>query len=85
MISGSNNVIRVNGQAKITADDELKELFSKNKPTPKTVVLIKVAEIYFQCARALMRSKLWQCGDQSSNLPTPGSILKEITNGNLRC
>jgi len=81
MVSGSNNVIRINGQAKITMDSELKKHFIQKDRHPKTVILIQVREVYFQCARALMRSKLWQSGDQSSGLPTPGSILKEITNG----
>lgn len=81
MVSGSNNVIRVNGQAKITTDNELINIFNHKNTYPKTVVLIKVREVYFQCARALMRANLWGCGDQSFGLPTPGSILKEITNG----
>ncbi|MCG7874363.1 MAG: pyridoxamine 5'-phosphate oxidase family protein [Candidatus Thiodiazotropha lotti] len=81
MISGSNNVIRVNGRARITTDQELIESFRHNKTYPKTVVIIKTEEIYFQCARALMRSNLWKAGDQSSGLPSPGSILNEITNG----
>lgn len=81
MVSGSNNVIRVNGQAKITTDNELINIFNHKNTYPKTVVLVKVHEVYFQCARSLMRANLWGCGDQSLGLPTPGSILKEITNG----
>jgi PPOX class probable FMN-dependent enzyme len=81
MVAGSNNVIRVNGQAKITTDDKLIKIFNNHKTYPKTVILIKVNEVYFQYARALTRANLWGCGDQSSGLPTPGSILKEITNG----
>ena len=81
MVSGSNNVIRINGQAKVTMDSELKKYFIQKGRQPKTVILVQVKEVYFQCARALIRSKLWQSEDQSSGLPTPGSILKEITNG----
>ena len=81
MIPGANNVIRVNGRAKITNDPELTEVFNRNRRHPNTVILIKVAEVYFQCARALMRAKLWQSGDQSAGLPSPGAILEEISNG----
>jgi PPOX class probable FMN-dependent enzyme len=81
MVSGSNNVIRINGQAKVTIDSELKKHFIQKDRHPKTVIVIQVRDVYFQCARALMRSELWQSGDQTSGLPTPGSILKEITNG----
>tara|TARA_R110000764_G_scaffold232896_1_gene325532 strand:- start:268 stop:873 length:606 start_codon:yes stop_codon:yes gene_type:complete len=81
MVSGSNNVIRINGRAKVTIDSELKKHFIQKDRHPKTVIVIQVKDVYFQCARALMRSELWQSGDQTSGLPTPGSILKEITNG----
>ncbi|MBV2119972.1 MAG: pyridoxamine 5'-phosphate oxidase family protein [Candidatus Thiodiazotropha sp. (ex Ctena orbiculata)] len=81
MVSGSNNVVRINGQARITTDQALLESFKRKGDCPKTVVLVKVGEVYFQCARALMRSNLWGSGDQSSGLPTPGSILNEITSG----
>ena len=81
MISGANNVIRVNGTAKVTNDCKMTEVFNRNRRHPNTVILIKVVEVYFQCARALMRAKLWQSGDQSAGLPSPGAILEEISNG----
>ncbi len=78
MVSGSNNIVRVNGQAKITFDNSLISIFNNKNTHPKTVILINVHEVYFQCARALMRSNLWATANQSTDLPSPGQILKEI-------
>ncbi|MGL4279577.1 MAG: pyridoxamine 5'-phosphate oxidase family protein [Albidovulum sp.] len=80
-VPGSNNVIRVNGSAQITADEALRERFARDGKLPRSVVVIAIAEIYSQCARALMRAGLWTGGDQSAGLPTAGDILAEISEG----
>ena len=77
MVPGSNNVVRVNGTAIITADDMLLKQFEKNGKHPRTVVVVTLEEIYFQCAKALMRSKLWGAGTESADLPTAGDFVKE--------
>ena len=46
MVSGSNNVVRVNGQAKITIDNSLISVFNNKNIHPKTVILINVHEVY---------------------------------------
>ncbi|MGL4312069.1 MAG: pyridoxamine 5'-phosphate oxidase family protein [Paracoccaceae bacterium] len=83
MVPGSDNVIRVNGTARLTADQGLRESFSFAGKLPRTVTVIAIAEVYFQCARALMRSALWTGGDQSEGLPTPGQILASLTRGEV--
>lgn len=81
LVAGATNVIRINGTARITRDVDLCASFTHNTKQPRSVILIRVAEVYFQCARALMRSAIWQNGDQSAGLPTMGDILAEITSG----
>lgn len=44
---------------------------------PQTVVVITVVEVYFQCTKALMRSRLWTAGDESTALSTARDFLKE--------
>ncbi len=78
MVPGSNNVVRVNGSAILTKDQEATASFEHNGKTPKTVIVVNVAEVYFQCAKALMRSKLWSAGDESKLVPTAGDFLKEV-------
>ena len=81
MVPGSNNVVRVNGTAKLTADESITSSFEHNRKTPRTVIVVTVAEVYFQCAKALMRSKLWLSEDESSKVPTAGGFLKELEAG----
>lgn len=80
MVSGSNTVVRLNGTAKVTADAGLCGRFDRNGTQPATVIVIRIAEIYTQCARALMRSGLW-ARDDSADLPSAGEILAEMTDG----
>ena len=81
MVPGSDNVVRVNGHAVVSADPGLRARFARDGKEPRTVIVISIAEIYFQCARALKRARLWLDGDQSDGLPTAGQILANLTEG----
>lgn len=81
MVPGSNNVVRTNGEAMITADEELRAGFGKQGKLPRTVIVFTIAEMYFQCAKALMRSRLWTAGDESALVPTAGEFLREVQAG----
>ena len=81
LVPGSNNVVRVNGTAKVTADADLRARFEKHGKQPATVIVITIGEIYGQCARALIRSKTWTSGDQSEGLPSFGDLLAEASDG----
>lgn len=81
LVNGSTNAMRVNGTAKLTADDSLRDRFARGKDRPRTVIVISIAEVYPQCARAILRSALWTGGDQSAGLPSIGDMLTEVTSG----
>ncbi|MEX0278915.1 MAG: pyridoxamine 5'-phosphate oxidase family protein [Ruegeria sp.] len=81
MVPGSNNVVRVNGAARLTTDEDLRARFEKHGKQPATVAVIEIAEIYTQCARALIRAKTWTSGDESGTLPSVGQILAEVSEG----
>ena len=81
MVPGSDNVVRVNGTAAVTADAEVCGPFEKKGKRPKVVVVVTVGEVYFQCAKALMRSRLWTSGDESAGIPTAGQFIKEMEAG----
>lgn len=83
LVAGSTNAMRVNGHARITADPALTARFARGPVTPRSVIVITVAEVYSQCSRALIRSALWSAGDQSANLPSVGDMLREATNGSF--
>ncbi|MEO0781530.1 MAG: pyridoxamine 5'-phosphate oxidase family protein [Pseudomonadota bacterium] len=80
MVPGSNTVVRLNGEARLTADPDLRAKFDKSGRQPATVIVIRIGEIYTQCARAPMRAGLWK-RDDSEGLPTVGEILAEQTDG----
>ncbi|AXX96823.1 pyridoxamine 5'-phosphate oxidase family protein [Profundibacter amoris] len=81
MVAGSDNVVRVNGCARITIDAGIRARFEKDGKRPRLVIIVKISEIYSQCARAVMRAGLWTDGDLSQGLPTVGDMLKEMTSG----
>lgn len=78
LIPGSNTAIRVNGQAVVSVDADLLESFEMDGKHPRSVVLVTIGEVYFQCARAIMRADLWnpQSFADPKSLPTPGDLLK---------
>lgn len=83
LVPGSGNAIRVNGRAAVTADAALCDSFAVDGKAPRTVLVIEIVEIYFQCARALIRSGLWKLESQidPKTLPTPGRLLAELSEG----
>ena len=77
MGSGLDTVVRINGEAIVTADDDITGAFERDGKLPCTVTVITVTEVYFQCAKALMRSGFWQVGGASTKIPTAGEFLQE--------
>src|SRR5438132_12512773 len=59
LIPGSGSTLRINGNAKVSTDADLLASFAVEDKPPRSVVVMTVHEIYFQCARAIVRSDLW--------------------------
>lgn len=57
LIPGVGETLRVNGRATISIEPELLERFSVEGHLPNCVLVIKVESVFFQCARAIHRSK----------------------------
>lgn len=81
LVAGANNVVRINGRARVSIDAQLRGRFARGDKLPATVIVIEVEELYTQCARALMRARLWTCGDESTDLPSVGALMAEATDG----
>ncbi len=81
LIPGSTTTLRVNGTARLTNDRELCHSYTRDGKHPRTVIVIQIAEVYSQCARALQRSDLWTAGDSSQGLPSVGTMLQEASGG----
>ena len=82
LIPGLNETLRVNGHAAISADPDLCARFIMDGHPPRSVLWIAIDSVYFQCARALLRSRLWQGGrGRPEGLPTPGALIAEASSG----
>ena len=83
LIPGLGETLRVNGRASITTEPALLARFEVQGASPKCVIRIKVDTVFFQCARAIQRSGLWQpaAPDIRQRLPSPGKILSALTDG----
>ncbi|CUU22146.1 Mll0539 protein CDS [Bradyrhizobium sp.] len=81
LIPGSGNAVRANGRACLSVDPELLASFKVEGKAPRSVMVMNVDEIYFQCARAIVRSDLWNPDKRidPKTLPTPGQILAEMS------
>lgn len=80
LVPGCGTTLRVNGRAHITTDAALCASFSVDGRPARSVTVIDVDSVYFQCARAVHRSELWNPARHvdPKSLPTPGKIL-EVT------
>ena len=81
LIPGVGETLRVNGNARITVAPELMARFAVEGKLPRCVIEVRVETVFFQCARAIQRSKLWAPlpADQPREVPTPGAILSVLT------
>jgi hypothetical protein len=84
LIPGVGETFRVIGRASITTDPALCESFVFAGKTPRSVIVVAVERVYFQCSKAIIRSKLWDASRQvdRKSLPSNGTILAAITSGN---
>jgi PPOX class probable FMN-dependent enzyme len=85
LIPGSGSTLRVNGRAQVSVDPDLLASFGVDGKAPRTVIIITVDEIYFQCARAIVRSDLWNPDKRvdPKTLPTPGRILAGMSDNRV--
>ena len=83
LIPGCGETIRVIGRAQICTDPELCRSFEMQGKVPRCVLVVAVERVYYQCPKALVRSKLWDPTTwiDRKSLPTSGKILAEITGG----
>lgn len=85
LIPGSGNAVRANGRAHLSIDPQLLASFKVEGKAPRSVMVMNVEEIYFQCARAIVRSDLWNPDKRvdPKTLPTPGQILAEMSDNEV--
>lgn len=81
LIPGVGNTLRVNGRARLMTDADLLASFAVGGKPPRSVIVLSVQAVYFQCARALVRSDLWNPAKHADPkaLPSAGQILAALS------
>lgn len=80
LIPGVGEALRLRGRAAISVDPALLDSFAVKGQRPHCVLRISVETVFFQCARAVLRSRLWHTGEHdTSGVPTAGQMLAALT------
>jgi hypothetical protein len=79
LIPGMDETLRVNGTACLSDDAAVLALCTTEVRTPKLVIKVTVAQAYLHCAKAFMRSKLWDAQSHMarSSMPSMGEMINE--------
>jgi PPOX class probable FMN-dependent enzyme len=85
LIPGVGSTLRINGRAHVSVDPQLCDSFLTEGKAPRSVVVMAIDEVYFQCARAIVRSDLWNPDKHLSakDLPSPGQILASMSDNRV--
>ena len=79
LIPGLDETLRVNGSAVLSRAEADIALCVDERRAPKLVIRVSVEAAYLHCAKAFMRSKLWDAGAQidPATLPTIGQMIND--------
>lgn len=85
MVPGMGETLRVNGRAHISVAPELLARFEVEGKRPRSVLVIAIETVYFQCSRAIVRAALWDASRHVARdrLPSPGTILAALTQAQI--
>ncbi len=86
LIPGIGETLRVNGRAMISTAPALLERFGVGGRRPRSVIVVRVDTVFFQCSRAVFRAQLWDPArhiDRGS-LPSLGTILEDISQSRIK-
>lgn len=82
-VPGIDETVRVNGTARITTDPSTLAPLAAQGKIPTSAIVVTVREAYYHCAKALIRSKLWDPATRidRASFPSLGQILVDQIGG----
>lgn len=82
VIPGVDETVRLNGRATITQAPDLLAGTATRGKAPKLVIVVDIDEVYVHCARAFLRSGLWEPENwpDPETVPTLAAIMAEQKN-----
>ncbi len=80
LVPGIGETLRINGRAHLSIEPALLQSFEMQGRLPRSVIVVSVERVYFQCQKALARSRLWDPEAQvpRSALPSTGTMIKAL-------
>ena len=81
LVRGVGETLRINGRAEVSVDPKLCASLDMIGETPRSVIIVTADRVYFQCQKALARSRLWdpEAQIERKELPTAGKILQSLS------
>lgn len=79
LVPGVDETLRVNGMAELRTDEDLRETCRDERRVPALVIRVTVQACYLHCAKALMRSELWDPARRQprSCMPSMGEMMRD--------
>jgi PPOX class probable FMN-dependent enzyme len=79
LVPGMNETLRVNGRATLVSEAPYFDSLVVKGKRPKLAVVVEVQELYMHCAKAFLRSSLWDPSTwpERSSLPSMGTIMRD--------
>lgn len=79
LVPGMNECLRVNGRTTLVSDAPFFDRLVVRGKRPKLAIILHVEDLYAHCAKAMLRSSLWdpETWPARSDLPTMGRMLKD--------
>lgn len=75
LVPGAGEALRIHGTATITTDPALRAAHAAGGKEPTTLLRVAVTSLFMQCAKSVMRSRLWDGHARPAGLPTLGQLL----------
>ena len=85
LVPGVDETLRVNGTATLSGDEADRNVCADDKRVPKLTIRVSVQAAYLHCAKALMRSALWDPSRHidRTTLPSMGEMLRDQIGGDI--
>ncbi|CAN7753687.1 pyridoxamine 5'-phosphate oxidase family protein [Pseudorhodoferax sp. LjRoot39] len=79
LVPNVQETLRVNGRARLRDEAEFVDRFAEERQRPRLVIEVQVEEVYLHCAKAFMRSQLWQPGTwpERAALPSMNQMIHD--------
>lgn len=79
LIPGRGDTLRINGRARLVADAPFFDRLVVKGHRPVLALVVEVEQVFFHCAKAFMRSELWQPASwRPDAMPSRAQVAKQL-------